>query len=193
MISQGPTKTVSLRDWFYLNLKIGALSFGGGGRVLLYQDAVIEHYKWMEESEFQEILTISQLVPGPNLVNLSLYLGFRLSGYSSALLGLVALALPGVAVILLVNALVDLSNIHVGWLFKGFSIASATIFLIFLLRFVKGLLKSSNKNKKTSALKITARFVIAFCVGYASLNHVPLSQILLIGLGISLIAEWVIP
>lgn len=182
-------KPVLLKDWFLLNLKIGALSFGGGGRILLYQEAVVDKRKWLSEKEFEEILTIAQLVPGPNLVNIALYLGFRLSGTWSSLIGLLGLSVPGVFVILLINAALDLTNPHISWLFKGFSIASATLFLVFLLRYGRGLFVSDSPAAR-SKIKIVLRCLVAICVGVASLNHVPLVEILLVSIGLSALSEW---
>ncbi len=88
-----PDKT---RDWLVINLKIGALSFGSAGRAMLYRDAVVNDKKWLTDDEFQEVMTITQILPGPNLVNLSAYLGYRLSGKLGTVGGLLISCPDGV-------------------------------------------------------------------------------------------------
>jgi chromate transporter len=183
-------KPATTKDWFLLNLKIGALSFGGGSRILLYQESVVEKNKWISDSEFSEILTLSQIVPGPNLVNLSVYLGFRLSGVISTVLGVLALALPGVFVILFLVSFIDLNDKHVSWIFKGFSIASATVFLQFLWVFSKRLITTEHKSQSRVWTKNSIRVLLAILVALASYLHFPLSQILIASLTTSFLVEW---
>jgi len=72
-------------DWLRVNLAIGTLSFGSASRIVLYEDAVVRERGWLTADEFSEVLTVAQLLPGPNLVNLSAYLGYRLVGIPGTL------------------------------------------------------------------------------------------------------------
>jgi chromate transporter len=82
-------------DWLRVNAAIGTLSFGSASRIVLYEDAVVREHGWLDPEEFAEVLTVAQLLPGPNLVNLSAYLGYRLVGPVAAVLGVLCLCLPG--------------------------------------------------------------------------------------------------
>ena len=62
---------------------------------MLYEEAVVQRRGWLSAAEFEEVLTIAQLLPGPNLVNLAAYLGYRLVGPVLAVLGVLCLCLPG--------------------------------------------------------------------------------------------------
>jgi len=182
---------VDTKKWFLLNLKIGSLSFGSSSRIMLYQEAVVDQNKWLVDSEYQEILTVAQLAPGPNLVNLAVYLGYKLAGPVASVAGLLGLATPGVVVILLVNAFLDLQNEHVSWLFKGFSLGSVALFLVFLYRLIKGLKDTSSK-EKISRVKLAIRGLISAGVIIASLTQVPLVQILIVGILISWAMEYIL-
>jgi chromate transporter len=73
--------------------RIGSLSFGGGLIAWMHREAV-ETRKWLSDQEFLSGLAICQVLPGGNMVNMSLYLGIRLRGALgaiTALLGLVGL------------------------------------------------------------------------------------------------------
>jgi len=81
-------------------LKMGLLGFGGvmpwARRVL------VDERRWLTEREFAELLGMCQILPGPNIVNLSVILGARWQGPAGALLALTGiLFVPVIAVLLL--------------------------------------------------------------------------------------------
>ena len=58
-------------------LQIGMFSFGGGYAALpLIQEQVVTQHGWLSRSEFTDLITISQMTPGPIAVNY-LYLKYR--------------------------------------------------------------------------------------------------------------------
>ena len=47
-------------------LQIGAFSFGGGYAAMpLIQNQVVQLHPWLTQSEFTDLITISQMTPGP--------------------------------------------------------------------------------------------------------------------------------
>ena len=47
-------------------LQIGAFSFGGGyAAVPLIQSQIVNRHGWLSMSEFTDLITISQMTPGP--------------------------------------------------------------------------------------------------------------------------------
>ena len=49
-------------------LQIGAFSFGGGYAAMpLIQHQVVELHQWLSMVEFSDLITISQITPGPNI------------------------------------------------------------------------------------------------------------------------------
>jgi len=46
---------------------------------------VVEERQWMDDQEFAEILTLCQLMPGPNIVGIAVCVGARLRGATGAL------------------------------------------------------------------------------------------------------------
>jgi chromate transporter len=95
--------------------RIGALSFGGGLIAWMHREAV-ETRKWLSDQEFLSGLAICQVLPGGNMVNMSLYLGIRLRGALGAIiaiLGLVGLPILVVIAIATVYARFDtLRTLH---------------------------------------------------------------------------------
>lgn len=60
-------------------LQIGMFSFGGGYAALpLIQEQVVTQHGWLSRSEFTDLITISQMTPGPIAVNSATFVGIRI-------------------------------------------------------------------------------------------------------------------
>lgn len=154
--------------------------------MLLYQDALVRQRRWLTDDEFYEIVTVAQVLPGPNLVNLSAYLSNRLFGGPwVAVLGVLALALPGALFGVSLVALIDTSDKGIARLFQGFSFGSIVLFLVFLGRMVRVLRKDS-----AGSYRAWARPLLACGVAGASIAGVPLLPLLGIAIVIALVLEF---
>jgi chromate transporter len=76
-----------------LFIQVGITSFGGGLSAWIYRE-VVGNRRWLTEDEFLAGLTLSQILPGPNVINLSIYIGQRLQGTLGGLTAVAALLLP---------------------------------------------------------------------------------------------------
>lgn len=73
-------------ELFITFLKIGLLSIGGGYAIIpLIQEQVVEKNNWISEKMFTDIITISQMTPGPLAVNTSTFVGLQVGGMIGAL------------------------------------------------------------------------------------------------------------
>ena len=107
--SPKPAPTLGLL--FILFVKIGATSFGGGISGWMYRDFVDRHH-FLTEDEFMSALTISQILPGPNVANLALHIGHKLRGGVGGLVSVMALIVPPmILAVLLSIVLLDLGSI----------------------------------------------------------------------------------
>jgi chromate transporter len=87
---------------------------GFGGVLAVAQRELVEYKHWLSREQFVEMLAISQVLPGPNIVNLSLMLGdryFGLRGALSALAGL--LTVPLFIVLALATAYAEFASVPV--------------------------------------------------------------------------------
>jgi chromate transporter len=87
---------------------------GFGGVLAVAQRELVERLGWLTREQFDEMLSISQVLPGPNIANLSLMLGdrfFGLRGACAALGGM--LAVPMVIVLALTAAYAEFSRLAV--------------------------------------------------------------------------------
>lgn len=86
------------RTWelFTRFLHIGFFSIGGGyATIPLIQQQVVEGTGWLTMREFTEIITISQMTPGPLAVNTSTFVGIRIGGLAGAVVATLGCVLSG--------------------------------------------------------------------------------------------------
>lgn len=93
-----PRPEIGLRELFTEFMRVGLSGFGGAlpfGRRML-----VERRRWLSETEFNELLSLCQLMPGPNIVNVALVVGQRARGLLGALAAITGiLGLPMVLVV----------------------------------------------------------------------------------------------
>lgn len=73
----------SLGAIFGVFVRLGMASFGGGLPGWMHRE-VVRRRGWLDEERFLAGLAIGQVLPGPNSVNLALYIGQRLRGWPGA-------------------------------------------------------------------------------------------------------------
>ncbi|MBO5961191.1 MAG: chromate transporter [Paludibacteraceae bacterium] len=86
---------------FFAFFKIGLFGFGGGYAILSLIQHEIEHYGWMTQQEFTDIIAISQMTPGPIGINSATYVGYTASGsVLGAMVATFAIVLPSFMIML---------------------------------------------------------------------------------------------
>jgi chromate transporter len=62
--------------------RISLSSFGGA--IFWARRQLIEKQRWLTEREFLDLFTLGQLLPGPNVLNLTVMVGYRFAGWTGA-------------------------------------------------------------------------------------------------------------
>ncbi len=84
---------------FIAFLRIGLFSIGGGYAIIpSIQEQVVEKTGWISEKMFTDIITISQMTPGPLAVNTSTFVGLQIGGIAGALAATIGCVLCGVII-----------------------------------------------------------------------------------------------
>jgi len=78
---------------------------GFGGVLAVVQRELVEKKRWMTREQFLEDWAVAQIMPGPNVVNLSLMIGGRYFGLSGALAALAGMLAAPLVIVLLLAAL----------------------------------------------------------------------------------------
>ena len=108
MMSQmvdGPTsrENVTLGALFLAFAKIGLC--GISSLLVWTRRVIVDEQHWMSEAEFVETLSVCQFLPGPEISNISVYVGSKFRGSAGAIVALLGLTVAPLAVGLVLGTL----------------------------------------------------------------------------------------
>ena len=93
-------------ELFISFFKIGLFSFGGGYAAMpLIQDQVVTAHQWLSMPEFTDLVTISQMTPGPIAINSATFVGIKIAGIPGALAATLGCILPSCVIVMLIAKL----------------------------------------------------------------------------------------
>ena len=100
---------------------------GFGGVMAVVQRELVDRRRWLTQDEFIEDWAVAQIMPGPNVVNLSMMIGARYFGLAGALTALGGLlAAPMVVILLLATVHARFAdNPYVAGALRGVAAVSA--------------------------------------------------------------------
>lgn len=165
----------SLSDLF-VSFTLLALQ-GFGGVLAVVQRELVEKKRWLTREEFVEEWAVAQIMPGPNVVNLSLMIGHRYFGLRGALAALAGMLTVPLVVVLLLALLYAQFAGHPGvaGALRGMGAVAAGLIAATGLKLMGAL--------KQHPLGLTACIALALaCFTGVALLRLPLAYVLL-GLG----------
>jgi len=85
---------------FWSFFQIGLLSFGGGLAAMpLIQIQVVDIHGWLTFTEFTDLITISEMTPGPISINSATFVGTQIAGLGGALVSTFGCILPSCIIV----------------------------------------------------------------------------------------------
>ena len=82
-------------DLFLVFIKIGCFAFGGGYAVIpLISKYVVEENAWISTKEFIDLISISQMTPGPIAINSATFVGQKVMGILGSITATTGFVLP---------------------------------------------------------------------------------------------------
>ena len=86
----------SLTEIFLRFLKFGFLAWGGPvAQIAMLRQELVEEEKWISPEKFNRVLSVYQVLPGPEATELCVYFGMLARGRIGALLAGLGFVLPG--------------------------------------------------------------------------------------------------
>lgn len=83
-------------------LLLGAFSFGGGlGSMELIRSRVVDQQMWLTNAEFTDIISISEMTPGPLGINIASFVGTRVAGVPGTIAATLSYVAPAVVIVIL--------------------------------------------------------------------------------------------
>ena len=88
--------------------QVGLFSFGGGyAALILIKEQVVTMHAWLSMTQFTDIVTISQMTPGPIAINSATFVGIQVAGIPGALIATLGCILPSCIIVILLAYLYD--------------------------------------------------------------------------------------
>jgi chromate transporter len=173
----------SLTDLF-MSFTVLALQ-GFGGVLAVVQRELVENKRWLTREEFVEEWAVAQVMPGPNVINLAITLGWRYFGWRGALVATAGmLTCPLLVVLALALVYAEFAgNPHVSGALRGMGAVAAGLVTATALKLLPALRKNAVGVPICTALGVLAFVAIAWL-------KLPLAWVL-VGLGaIASVLAW---
>ena len=137
---------------------------GFGGVMAVVQRELVERKRWLTREQFVEDWAVAQIMPGPNVVNLSMMIGDRHFGLSGALVALAGmLALPSVLVLLLAAGFASVADAPMAQgALRGMGAVAAALIIATGLKLIGAL--RGNPMGRAVCLALVALTVLAMLV-----------------------------
>jgi chromate transporter len=159
-------RRIGLIPLFIAFVRLGTLTFGGSIQSWIHRE-IVERLGWIDKKAFLSGLTVAQVLPGANPVNLSLYVGLRLRGPAGAAVAVFGMIVPAFCLIL-----------YLGYVYRSYGHLPAVHFVL------AGLAASGAGATLAMAIKVARRLprdlltpliavVVVVAVGLLRLPMVP--------------------
>lgn len=87
---------------FWSFFQIGLFSIGGGYAAMpVIQSQVVDLHGWLTMSQFSDIITISQMTPGPIAINSATFVGIQIAGIPGAIVATLGCIVPSCIIVML--------------------------------------------------------------------------------------------
>jgi len=89
-----------LAEIFWTFFKIGAFSFGGGYAMIpLITQELVYHHGWVTMEQLVDMITISQMTPGPFAINIATFAGYNVAGVTGSALATLGVITPAAIIL----------------------------------------------------------------------------------------------
>jgi chromate transporter len=176
-----PTFGAAARFW----LRLGFVSFGGpAGQIAILHREIVDRRRWLGEREFTGALNFCMLLPGPEALQLAIYLGWKLHGIRGGLVAGLGFIVPAIVLLL-----------GLSWLYARFgSLPAATGVLLGLKAAVLALVLQAlvRIGRRALGTRLHVALAVAAFVALEFLR-VPFPLIVLAAGAVGLAAAWRTP
>lgn len=81
---------------------VGLFGFGGGyGATALMQDLIVTQRGWLTMKEFADVITVSEMTPGPMGINIASFVGVQVAGIPGTLVSTLSYVFPSAIIVMI--------------------------------------------------------------------------------------------
>jgi chromate transporter len=91
----------ALLDLVMYFFKLGSTAFGGpAAHIAMMHDGLVTRKKWLTDQEFLDLVSATNLIPGPNSTELAIHVGYRRAGWRGLIVAGVSFILPAMLIVM---------------------------------------------------------------------------------------------
>lgn len=135
-----------LLELFLTFARIGMFTFGGGyAMIAVIENYCVERKKWITHDEMMNMTVIAESTPGPIAINCSTFTGYKIAGFSGAIVSTLGMVVPSFIIIFLISMFLDnfLELTVVANAFKGIKVAVGLLILDASINMIKKMQKKT--------------------------------------------------
>ena len=176
------TTTLKTHEYRYLSAQNGASAvmeaLSHNPDIVLLENEFVEKKKWLEKSEFLDMVAVAESTPGPVAINSATYIGYKIAGFAGATMSTLAVCIPSFFVIYGISLFFDqfLSLRWVSCAFRGIQVCVIYLILTAGLK----MLKSIDKNTLNLTL-LTLVMASMLCCSITAVSFSSVFYILICG------------
>ncbi len=170
--------------------KIGMFTFGGGYASLpLIETYVIEQNGWLTQAEMVDVISISNMTPGPIAVNAATFVGTKTAGLPGSIAATAGVVTPSALLMLLLGYLLFSTNNNVSFLEKILvMIKPAVVGLIFIAAINMTLSSVFEGSAGLYDINVNTLELICFVIGLILYyKKFDLTKLIILGAGLGII------
>ena len=171
-------KQAMILQLFFIMLKIGLFTFGGGyAMIALLENEFVEKKKWLDKDEFLNIAAIAESTPGPIAINSATYIGYKNAGVWGSVFATLGVCIPSFVIIYIISLFFDafLTLTYVEYAFRGIQVCVVYLILSAGIKMLKGIEKNAfNIIVITATLLCMVLFSI-FAVSFSTVFYILIS------------------
>lgn len=174
---------------YLIFFQIGALAFGGGYAVLpLIQRYIVEEEGWLTMMEMTDVVSISQMTPGPIAINSATFVGTKIAGLPGALIATLGSVTPQFIIMMGLSYFIfrDKKILFLEKILKGLRPGIVGLIAIAAI----SMFTSSIWPEGHFSLLATITFIIGF--GLKWFKNMDLITLILIGAGVGLLSNLIL-
>ncbi len=164
---------------FWCFFLIGAQSFGGGLNAWIRRE-VVKKRGWLDDQKFLACLAVCQIAPGPNPMNMAVFLGSTLRGTAGALAAFAGLMALPVVLVLTIGAFYFSSR-----QLPGIQVLLAGLGAVAIGMNIANAMRLTRKNIK----RLRQGLVVAIVALAVGICHYPLLYVLAVAVPLNLLVE----
>lgn len=150
-------------------LKIGAFTFGGGWAMIsIIEREIVDKHKWIERTEFLDLLAVAQSIPGILAVNIATTVGDKLRGFKGGVTAAIATIFPSFTMILIIAIFLTPEVIKENQVISSIFMGIRPAVVALIVAPVISSAKAAKLTFKTVWIPIIVAFMISINIGFIS-------------------------